>query len=204
MLNKIKFYFQQSWLLIISSFAFGLLLAVTNAAWAPRIAKNQADKFNSLARTMLPDAQTFDTAINNKAITLTSGATEKITIKKAATLTGKTIGWAFTCKGPGFADTIKLVVAVDADFEKIKGFGVLSSNETVGFGDKIKDPYYNDQFINAPAVTLTLAKSGHPETIDNEIIAITGATVSSEAVVKIFNNYITQIKTTLQKEGLIK
>ena len=38
---------------------------------------------------------------------------------------------------------------------------------------------------------------------DTEIIAITGATVTSDAVVTIFNNYIEQIKTKLQEKGLL-
>ncbi|MHC4216649.1 MAG: hypothetical protein ACYSWP_25160 [Planctomycetota bacterium] len=40
--------------------------------------------------------------------------------------------------------------------------------------------------------------------IDTEIIAISGATVSSEAVVKTFNMYIEVVKEQLQKKGLTK
>jgi len=107
------------------------------------------------------------------------------------------------CEGSGFADKIKLVLTVDAAFENLAGFGVLASNETPGFGDKIKNDYLRNQFIDAPAVQLVLSKTGDDKKIDNEIVAITGATVSSEAVVKILNNYIGQIKTYMQVEGLL-
>ena len=44
---KIKHFIQQSWLLIISSFLFGLLIAIANAAWSPRIEQNKIDKLNA-------------------------------------------------------------------------------------------------------------------------------------------------------------
>ena len=112
------------------------------------------------------------------------------------------LGWAFNAVGPGFQDKIELVIAVDKDFQNFAGFSVLASNETPGFGDKIKDSFLRDQFAEAPAGSLKLSKTGNPETIDSEIIAITGATVSSEAVVKIFNAYTEQIKRHLQDKKL--
>jgi len=56
MLKNIKYFAEQSWLLIVASFFFGLLLAVTNAAWRPMIVQNEINKFNSLARDMLLSA----------------------------------------------------------------------------------------------------------------------------------------------------
>ncbi len=47
-MDKVKYFFQQSWLLIVASFFFGLLIAVANAAWAGRILQNEEDKFNNL------------------------------------------------------------------------------------------------------------------------------------------------------------
>ena len=86
---------------------------------------------------------------------------------------------------------------------KLFGFKVLSSNETPGFGSKIKDDYFGEQFKGAPAVKLILSKTGDVKEIDSEIIAISGATVSSEAVIKIFNTYIEQVKGQLEKKELI-
>jgi major membrane immunogen (membrane-anchored lipoprotein) len=50
---------------------------------------------------------------------------------------------------------------------------------------------------------LNLIKKGDNKKIDNEIVAISGATVSSTAVVNIFNNYLEQIKKQLTEKGLI-
>ena len=113
------------------------------------------------------------------------------------------VGFAFVAEGPGFQDKIKLVIAVDRKCEKFFGFKVLSSNETPGFGSKIKEKFFGEQFQGAPAGKMELVKTGEANTIDSEIVAITGATVSSEAVVKIFNKYTDKIKERLQTEGLI-
>ena len=130
---------------------------------------------------------------------------KKITeIKKGLDAEGNCVGWAFVCEGAGFADKIKLVLTVDEGFEKLGGFGVLFSNETPGFGDKIKNDFYRSQFVGAPTTELRLSKIGDDKKIDDEIVAISGATVSSEAVVKILNNYVRQVKGQLQEKGLIE
>jgi len=203
MLKNIKHFAEQSWLLIAASFVFGLLLAVTNAAWQPRIVQNEIDKFSRLAGALLKNADRFEPAIKDVEVDSGKGKKIKTSIKKGVSRDGDCVGWAFVCEGAGFADKIKLVLTVDAAFEKLAGFGVLASNETPGFGDKIKNDYFRNQFVGAPAAKLVLSKTGDDKIVDNEIVAITGATVSSEAVVKTVNNYIKQIKTCMQTEGLL-
>ena len=52
---KIKHFIEQSWLLIVASFFFGLLIAITNATWSPRIIQNEKDKLNNLMKRLIPD-----------------------------------------------------------------------------------------------------------------------------------------------------
>ncbi len=195
----IKHFIEQSWLLIVSSFFFGLLIAITNAAWAPRIEQNKTEKLNHLMSSLLPKATDFklETELEIKSV---KGQKIKTKIYKAISYTGKCAGYCFNTSGPGFADKIELVVAVDKDFKNIAGFNVLASNETPGFGDRIKLPWYRNQFAGAPTDTLELTKTGDTEKIDSEIVAISGATVSSQSVVNIINNSITQIKDQMQKK----
>ena len=200
---KIKHFIQQSWLLIVASFFFGLLIAVTNAALSPRIEQNKINKRNRLVGVLLPEAKDFILLDKEIEIESLRGEKEKIEVFRAMSESGECVGWSFNAAGSGFADKIELVVAVDKDFEKLAGFNVLSSNETPGFGDQIKYDYYRDQFAGAPAEELKLVTSGDPKKIDAEIVAISGATVSSEAVVEIINNFLTQIKEQMQKKGLI-
>lgn len=204
--NPVLFYLQKSWLLMVCAVIFGCLLASLNAAWQPKIEQNEINKFNELAGSLLPDAKQFETALEAVPVDIGKGKTYNVEVKKGTDANGKLIGWAFVCEGAGFADKIKLVVGADAPFEKIAGFGVLSSFETPGFGDKINIPdgFFQSQFKGAPAGELELAKIGDPEQINDKIVSISGATVTSEAVVKIFNTFMEPIKEEMQKKGLLQ
>jgi len=201
--NKIKNFMQQSWLLIVASFCFGLLIAVTSAALSPRIRQNEINKRNRMVTVLLPEAKDF--ILQNQQIEIQSlqGKKEKVEIYKAMSAADECVGWSFEAVGSGFADKIKLVIALDKNFEKIAGFDVLLSNETPGFGDQIKYDYYRDQFKGAPAGELKLVTIGDRDKIDSEIVAISGATISSEAVVEIVSNSVTKIKEQMRKKGII-
>ena len=203
MLKWLKHFIEQSWLLMASSFIFGLLIAVTYAAWQPRIEQNKIDKLNRLMGALISQAGRFEIAMEDVPVDIGKGKIAKSDIYKALSDDGECVGFCFDAQGPGFADKIELVIAVDSGFETIAGYKVLASNETPGFGDRIQNDYYRGQFDGAPAGKLDLLKSGPAGKKDEQIIAISGATVSSEAVVKIFNNYIKQIKTALTKERMI-
>jgi len=209
---KIKYFFQQSWLLIVASFVFGLLIAVTNASLEPRIKQNEKDKLNNLMRSLIVDANDFQIAIEQAEIPGDKGRLEKTDVYKSLNDNGDCIGFAFVGVGSGFADKIKLVIAVDSKCEKLFGFKVLLSYETPGFGSKIadddpeSDEDFADQFKGAPAQEVELIKTGKLEVIkkiDSQIVAISGATVSSDAVAKIFNTYIVKIKEQLRQKELI-
>ena len=201
-MSKIKYFIQQSWLLIVSSLFFGLILAIANAAWTPRIEANKIQKLNELMTALLPGATEFQ-LVGQIPIESSTQQTQEIKLYKAVSAAGQNVGWAFGASGYGFADKIELVVAVDCDFQKIAGYEVLSSNETPGFGDQVKLPWYRNQFAGIPAETLQLERGGDPDKKDNQIIAITGATISSRAVVNIINNTLMPLKAQMQKEGLL-
>jgi electron transport complex protein RnfG len=200
--SKLKHFLQESWLLIVASFFFGLLIAVTDAALAPRIEQNRIEKFTNLAKSLLPQAENFVLLSEPLKIETSGGKTEDMPVYRA--MTGdRTLGWVFTITGYGFADKIDLVVAMDGKFQAVAGYRVLFSNETPNFGDRIKGPYFRDQFAGAPAGPFTLVTAGDPAKIDSTIVAITGATISSTAVVDAFNHYLPQVKEQLQQKGLI-
>lgn len=202
-MSKLKLFAQESWLLLVSSFVFGLLIAVTNAALSGRIELNKSAKLNELTRTLLPDAETFKPVEAQIEVTLPGGTKETAQVFEALSADKQRVGWSFRAYGSGFADTIELVVAVDGGFQKMMGYSVLASSETPGFGDQMKDSYYRNQFINAPTERLMLVKSGDPAKIDSEIVAITGATVTSQAVVDIVNTFVVQIRDQMTEKGLI-
>jgi electron transport complex protein RnfG len=202
-MSKIKYFIQQSWLLLVTSFLFGLLIAVADAAWSAKIEQNKAEKLRGLMAGLISDANSFELAIKEANVPGDKGRMIKTDIYKALDKQGNCAGFAFVAVGAGFADKIELVVAVDAKCEKLLSFNVLSSNETPGFGNKMKNDSFRNQFKGAPAGKLLLVKIGDAGKIDNEIVAISGATVTSTAVINIFNKSVISVKEQLQKKGLI-
>ena len=204
MAKHIRLFIRESWLLIVSAFLFGLLLAVTDAAWSPQIRQNELNKFNKLAAGLFGKEGTTFESVPDIAIDKGKGQTILVDVRKAVQ-DGRCIGWAFVAEGNGFAGPIRLVVATDSGFEKIQGFGVLACSETPGFGDKIKikDGFCQKQYQGAPVAPFALTKAGDPAAIDSTIVAITGATVTSEAVVTIFNRFAVAIQSQLKAKGLL-
>lgn len=202
-MSKIKFFIEQSWLLLISAFFFGMLIATANSAWSPRIEQNKKDKLAKLMRGLITNASSFEPVIEGIEVRGEKGKKQITTIYKGTNDNGVVEGFAFIASGTGFADKIELVIAVDPKCEKFYGYKVLSANETPGFGDKIKETFFSNQFQNAPVGKFELSKVGDATAIDNKIVAISGATVTSTAMVKIFNTYVDRIKEQLQQKGLL-
>lgn len=97
------------------------------------------------------------------------------------------VGFAVPGAGAGFADTIKLIYGLDPSGERVLGMKVLESRETPGLGDKIyKDIKFVGEFHELVVEPLIELIKGHGDKA-NQVDAITGATISSRAVVKILN-----------------
>ncbi|MBA7476405.1 Ion-translocating oxidoreductase complex subunit G [subsurface metagenome] len=112
-----------------------------------------------------------------------SGAQEFVEIIKDtlwyALKDADTVGIVFIGITQGFVDCIKFMVGVGTD-AKINGVKILYSNETEGIGEVIREEEFLDKF-----------KQGYPETI-------TGATVSSQALIDAIKDYITRYKEYLK------
>src|SRR4030042_208040 len=112
-MSKMKQFIEQSWLLVVSAFVFGLLIAVTNAALSERITRNEEDKLYNLMRGLIIDANDFQVAIEAAQIPGSKGKVNKQDIYRAINSSNRSVGFAFVAIGAGFADKIKLVIAVD-------------------------------------------------------------------------------------------
>jgi electron transport complex protein RnfG len=99
---------------------------------------------------------------------------------------GALVGYAIPGEGAGFQDTIRLIYGYDPGGGRIVGMEVLESRETPGLGDKI---YKDEAFVGAFSALevspgIVCVKAGEASA-PNEVDAITGATISSKAVVSI-------------------
>ncbi len=102
-------------------------------------------------------------------------------------------GFAIPADGSGFQDTIRILYGYKPSQNSIVGMEVLESRETPGLGDKIyKDKDFHNNFLKlAVEPEIITVKKGAKHT-SNEVEAITGATISSRAVVSILNTSMKQ------------
>ena len=101
---------------------------------------------------------------------------------------GDFVGYAMPGAGPGFQDTIALLYGYIPSEKIVVGMEVLESRETPGLGDKIyKDMDFVNEFsaLSIEPEIVTVKKG--TGTAPNEVDAITGATISAKAVVRIIN-----------------
>jgi electron transport complex protein RnfG len=99
-------------------------------------------------------------------------------------------GTAILCSGNGYQGEIKLMVGVNADFSRFTGMTVLEQVETPGLGARIADKKFADQFRGLAARPPIAYVKGVAPSKPNQIEAITGATISTRAVVNIINRTV--------------
>jgi len=153
----------------------------------PRIEVNRERALRVAIFEVLPGAETHETIVK-----------EGKTIYKGFDSSGRLIGYAFTGNGPGYQGTIEVMIGVDPELQKTKGIEILESVETPGLGAKITERLFRDKFrglVIRPLIELIKGKS--PEK-PNQIQAITGATISSQAVIDILNKTIKEIRGILR------
>lgn len=83
-----------------------------------------------------------------------------------------------------YGGAVKISVGFDAD-GTITGVGIRDINDTPGLGLKAKDAKFKDQYIGKNVESLAVTKTG--ASAENEIDAISGATVTSTAVTNAVN-----------------
>ncbi len=97
------------------------------------------------------------------------------------------VGYSFFHDQSGSQDTITIAGGIDTEY-KVTGVKIMSHAETPGLGAKITELAFTDQFIGVAQSDLMLSKN------DGAIDAITGATVSSVAVIDGIQAKILEIK----------
>jgi electron transport complex protein RnfG len=86
------------------------------------------------------------------------------------------IGTALMSRATGYGGPIDILIGVEPD-RRLRGIRVISQAETPGLGAKIVDDGFLEQFVGLSLDNLELRKNG------GEIDAITGATISTSAVI---------------------
>ena len=101
-------------------------------------------------------------------------------VMRAEDQSGETLGYAFTVvTSEGYGGDIQFSMGVHND-GTLNGISILSIGETAGLGMNADTPAFKDQFVGKQVEKLQYTKNG--ATQDDEINAISGATVTTNAM----------------------
>jgi electron transport complex protein RnfG len=177
--------------LATSGMLSGVLLTTAYLLTLPQIEANRTAALRAAVFRVVPGTTAMQKLVpRGDAFALADGSESASAVAVYATYDrgGKFLGYAIPGAGPGFADTISLIYGYDPAQQRVVGMQVLESKETPGLGDRIfKDQRFVAEFQGlavAPAITVVKNGAGSKP---NEVDGITGATISSKAVVRIMN-----------------
>lgn len=147
------------------------LLGLTNAVTAPKIEELAVETQEAAKKEVLADAASFGDAEQTQL----SGTT--YTYYKGLAADGSVMGYVVETVSKGYGGDISLMVGVGVD-GTVQGVSILSINETAGLGMNAENPEFLEQFLGKSG-TIGVQKNSSSDT---EIQALTGATITSEAM----------------------
>ena len=154
-------------------------LAAANSLTKSRIAGQlQAEEEASLSK-VLADADHFEAVSSENELMYYKGYNKE----------GQVMGVAFKARGRGYGGDIETIAGMDLQ-GNILAIEVLSQNETPGLGSQVAEPDFTGMFSH-----LSVEKLG-------EVQAITGATISSRAVIDSVREKAREVQ--LEMEGYLK
>lgn len=154
-------------LLVISAIT-ALLLAGVNALTAPTIAaNNELEKKNAIS-LIFPDANDIEAA------DVVSDGVESVYIVMKD---GDLLGYAASVAPVGFGGAMDIMVGVNSD-GCVEGIKIVSHSETPGLGSRVDSDSFLGQYKGL----------GGNVAVGQDVDAITGSTISSEAVTEGVNS----------------
>lgn len=176
-------------LFVITTVA-GLLLGIVYDVTAEPIARQQQKLKEEAYQAVFMDAQSFETFDASDAGSVLESAgikAEDVTIEEVMTAMkdGKAAGYVMTVTDhEGYGGDIKLAMGIQTD-GTVNGISFLSISETAGLGMKAKEAAFYEQFAGKKVEQFVYTKSG--ASAENEIDALTGATITTNAVTNAVN-----------------
>lgn len=178
----------------------GGLIVVSYQATLPKIEAHRGAMVASAVSEVLKAPARWDT-LYLVGGALTKAAPTGTDSKKIERLflgfdeSGALLGAAVTAGEPAFADVISVIFGIDPTTGTLLGMKVLGHKETPGLGDKIEQPKFLEEFAGAQTPLKGVKAKG---TDPSEVQTITGATISSRAVIRIINNATARWQPLLQ------
>jgi electron transport complex protein RnfG len=180
--------------LISTSLLLGIITAIlavavffVNSITTIVINESEAAKLKSYYESIFP-ASEYEIIYNGK---LKNDKSKNILNIATATKDGEIIGYLYLASSTGYSGDVVSLVGIDANESKTIKVIITKQSETPGLGSLASEPKFLDQFTDISSDEVLKAK-------DN-ITAITGATITSTAVVNSVNEAFADFNTNYTK-----
>ena len=181
-------------ILFVITLISGALLGLVYEITLEPIQATQEQAKQDAYREVLADAASFEdvadiaSLIESSAAALTEGGYGTVDhAVNALDSSGNVIGYVINASSTGFGGAIQISVGIAND-GTVGGIAFLSISETAGLGMNAKNESFYSQFAGKNVDAFEVTKSG--ATSDNEIDALSGATITSNAVANAVNTAI--------------
>ena len=190
--------------LILTAFTLvlGMLLGIVYEVTKEPIAAANLAAAQEAYKEVFEDADSFEALDGFDSEAATAVATENgysdsiDDIQEALDASGSVIGYVITVTAKDASqDNITFSVGIQND-GTVNGYSVTSIAETPGLGMKVEDEDFYSQFNGKQVDSFEVVKSA--PSADNEIEAISGATISSKAVANGVNAALVYFTSELQ------
>lgn len=194
-------------ILLIITLISGFILAAVNRATVEPIAYARTEEKNKAYRQMFKESDTFE---ENETLTQECNSSKEFLDDKGfngtkvdealiAKSNNETVGYIINATSPnGYGGDIQISIGLDKE-GKIQGFEILSISETVGLGMKAKEDEFKSQFAGKNVKEIKYTKSG--VTNEDEINAISGATITTSAVTEAVNSALAYAEEYILGKG---
>ena len=182
-------------LFIITAVA-ALALGVTHAVTEEPIRQQNELAGIESRKAVLPDGEEFIEVDTARYQAEYPGIIEVFEGRKGST----EVGYVFKILSKGYGGNMELYIGINTSESKLDGVTIASHSETPGLGANAAEPGFLGQFYGKPVISpLTVVKgdSGNAE----EVEAITGAIISTKAVVEGVNEAILFYNQVLRDGG---
>ena len=179
-------------LLILGSICTLMLLGIKSYTY-PKIFQYEEMKFKttilgaaSLGYTLDDFEKIFEENINKKE---QNGVTYYLSPSNL---------YIYEFKGRGLWGPIKGVITLQPDLETIESISIIAQEETPGLGARITEDVFLKQFVNKKVLPSLAVVMRRKSTEINEIDAISGATMTSVALVDMINEAVDTLRLALR------
>lgn len=176
--------------LAIAGLLSGVAIIGIYEATLPTITANKAQELREAVLKVLPGVTQMQALVyrDDQLVVVAEPEKDEPVIYGGHDEQGEFMGYAVPAAGPGFQDTIALLYGYQPGERQVVGMEILESRETPGLGDKIyKDADFVAEFSALRVDPEIVAVKKGTKTGPNQVDAITGATISAKAVVRIIN-----------------